>query len=447
MNHVKSLSNNFSIHPLFNSSLFIASILFLVYLVLAWHNLPSWNVDNGYYIKVSQSQPVRRPFSVRVLYPKIASSIMDISKLSIRSSFVVANSLALLLFLLSITYLIKDITSYAYLALPILINPFILRSFQEAYLPDLFFAALVGLFFVLIYRSFFKLSLFVLLLIFVTRDDAILLFLSIILVGVYLSRWKMALSVLLVMIIGLIINSISARSGLPSPANINSFIFYLIRIPSNLFYNISGIPIWSNIYADICHPLIKLNLPTWLPFGNLHSIGICPPNITTPLRNLAFLLTTLGVLPSLLFYDLINNFTRIMRTTPSYILIALIYGTISFASAILLSMDIMRHAGQGWTACWFAMLALLPLHYKIDKPFVYRIALINLIVSWVPWMLLLHRVKPTFHYQFSREAFPTFLIIVVASTLLHLYAVKSIKNQEKFIPTGTGDTTLISQRS
>jgi hypothetical protein len=345
------------------------------------------------------------------------------------NSFTIASSLSLLLFLFTTIYLIQQITSYAIIAVPLLFNPFILRSFQEAYMPDMLFLALVSLFFVLIYHSYLKSIFFILLLLFVTRDDALLLVVCTIIVGIYLSKWQLVLSSALALVLGLTINSYTARLGLPSPANMNALLFYLIRMPGNLFYNITGIPVWSNIYADICVPVLKLNLPAWLPFGNLHAIGICPFNITTPFRNLSFYLTTLGVLPSILIYALVKNRKHLLKSCPLYVLIGLFYGLISFVLAMSLSMDIMRHVGEGWPAFWLAMIFLLPLHYKLDKIIVWKLSIINLIVSWVPWILFLHKVKPTFHYQFSIQSLPILLVIFFGSILFHYFAVNSLHQQ------------------
>jgi len=431
MKNDKSPWHNLSSPPLLNSPIFISIIMFISFLTISWHNLPAWNVDNAYYINVFQFIPVRRPFSVRILYPNIARLIMNISGVTLAQSFIIANSIALLLLLLVISYLIKKITSNTFLAVPMLFNPLLLRSFQEAYIPDLFFLCLVSIYFLLIYHSYYRFSLLTLLLLFITRDDVILLFVSIILVNIYLSGWKFVLLSVLVMLIGLAINSFTALYGLPSPANMNPLLFYLIRIPSNLFYNFTGIPIWSNIYSDICNPIIKINLPIWRPFGNLHSVGLCPINLTTPFRNISFFLTTLGVLPSLLIYDLVNNYKSILKSTPLFTMIALVYGVICFLSAGGLSMDIMRHVGEAWPAVWLAMIALLPLHYKIDKKFIYRMSICNLIVSWAPWIIFLHKVKPTFFYQFSLKTLPIFILIVLFSIFGHYYAINAMRNQAK----------------
>jgi hypothetical protein len=429
MNAYKLSQGSILNSQLLNSSIFIAIIMFLSFVIISWNNMPAWNVDNGYYIKVFEGQPVRRPFSVRILHPYLAKLIMTVSGTTIHNSFSIASSFALLLFLFLTVYLIKRITSYAFIAIPLLFNPFLLRSFQEAYMPDMLFLALVSLYIVLMYHSFLKSAFLVLLLLFITRDDALLLAVCTILVGIYLSQWKLVLSSALVMILGLAINSFTARFGLPSPANMNPLLFYLIRMPANLFYNSTGIPIWSNIYADLCHPIIKLDLPTWLPSGNLHAIGLCPFNITTPFRNIAFYLTTLGVLPSLLIYTLLKNRERILKSSPPYILIALFYGIISFVTAISLSMDIMRHVGEGWPAFWLALIFLLPLTYKIDKISMLKISIFNLVVSWIPWLLFLHKVKPTLHYQFSIESLPMLLVIIFGSILFHVYAIHLLQHQ------------------
>ncbi len=431
MDNNQLASSKFGILPWLNSSIFIAGVIFLSFLFLSWNDLPSWNVDNGYYINVLQGEPVRRPFSTRILYPNIAKLIMNISGMTIAQSFIVANTFALLLFLLSATHLIKKLTFHSIITIPLLFNPFLLRSFQEAYIPDLLFLGLVCLYFVLIYHSCFITSQFLLLLLCITRDDTLLLLISIILVGIYLSNKKLVLSTVMIMVLGITINSISARFGLPSPANMNPFLFYLVRIPSNLFYNVTGMPIWSNIYADICHPILKINLPHWLPFGNLHSVGLCPLNITTPFRNISFILTTLGVLPSLLVYILIKNYKIILKSTPDYIMIALVYGIIAFISSIVLSMDLMRHLGQGWPAVWLAMISILPLYYKMSKSFIYRVSIINLIISWVPWIIFLHKVKPTSHYQFSINTLPILLFIGLFSIAGHFLALSAMRKQEK----------------
>ncbi|MGB8992830.1 MAG: hypothetical protein WCD80_12310, partial [Desulfobaccales bacterium] len=310
----------------FNSSLLISILICSIIIVIVWKDIYLHQIDNLFYINLAKGEPVIAPFSGRIFYPNVVYLIHKFSGLTLDHAFALSNSIALLVFIFSITALIKSITSNVAITIPIIFTPFLIFSFRNIYYPDLFSAALTGLFFLLLYRSLFWLSLFLLLLVYLTRENALLLCLAMVGVAFYKSKIRLALAAMVVMIMAIFFTSIAARRGLPLPYQINTLLYMVFKVGKNFLYNVFGILIWTNVYPDAGHPYLTLSLPTWLPLGKLHSIGITPVQPLRPLNTITLLLTTFGVTPPLLLIALLKHGKRIFSEGPFWLLVAIIYG-------------------------------------------------------------------------------------------------------------------------
>jgi hypothetical protein len=392
--------------------------------VLAWKDIYVSHVDNEHYIGVSKGMQVIKPFCQRIIYPKLAHITHKISGLKLDQSFAIWNSIALILLIFTVTVIIKSITSYAAIAIPILLTPFLIRSYSLVFLPDLFSAGLTGLFFYLIYRSYFWPSLLVLLLVYLTRENAIFLCLSLAVIGFYKHRPRWTVAGLAVLLTAIVITSFAGRQGLPQPYEMNQLVFYALKIPKNFVYNVFGVLIWTNVYADVGHPYLMIALPGWLPLGKLHTIGLTSMQPLVPLNNIMLLLTTFGVAPSLLTVALVKNWRQIFSKGQFWLLVAIIYGLIAFIMGIMVSYDVIRLIGYAWPAFWLAVPCLFKRYANLNRNSLLQVLFFNVVICWLPWVMQI----PWFVDKVTMDSAMPFLVVIFISILIHAYVVRMVSN-------------------
>lgn len=417
---------NTSLFPaLANSALLISIIIFFATLLLAWNDIYITHVDNAHYMQVAKGEQAIKPFCQRIFFPKLAYITHQMSDLSLHKSFALWNTIALMLFITSVTILIKSITSCAAISIPILLTPYLIRSYSLVFLPDLFAACLTGLFFYLIYRSYFWPSLVVLLLAYLTRENAIFLCLSLAVLGFCTHRLRWTVAGLCVLVTGIIITSIAGRLGLPQPYEMNQLIFYALKIPKNFVYNVFGVLIWTNVYADVGHPYFLIALPGWLPLGKLHTIGITPMLPLVSLNTIMVLLTTFGVAPSLLTVALVKNWRQIFSEGQFWLQVAITYGMISFLMGIMVSYDVMRLIGYAWPAFWLAVPFLLTRYAKLNQSSLLKLLFFNAVTCWLPWVMQI----PWFVDKVTMDSAVPFIVVIFISILIHAYVAKLVSDR------------------
>jgi len=410
-----------------NSIIITFALILVAILIISYKFWISYHIDSMFYEMLAQGKPVNKPFSERILYPIFASEILKVTKLSLNNSFFLANLFGLSLLVIFVTILIKSITSYAQVALPLLITPFLIRSFSLVYLPDLFSAGLTALFFYLVYRSYFWPGLLVLLLIYLTRENAIILCLSLAAVGLYRYRLRWAIAGTVVLVAGILLTSLAGRHGLPQTYQMNFMLYLLLKIPKNFLYNVCGLLIWTNVYPDVGNPYLLFTLPSWLPLGKLNTIGITPMQPLVPLNTLMILLTTFGVAPSLLGLQLARHWKQILSENQLWLQTAIIYGLSSFVIGIMVSYDIQRLIGYAWPAFWLAVPALLLRYYTFNLSSLAQLLGYHVFVCWLPWIMRI----PWFVDKVIMDSPMPFLVVILSSIILHLLAIRTLSRSQE----------------
>lgn len=406
----------------YNSPLLISIVITIVIILLAWKYIYEYHIDSQFYIILAKGMAVKKPFSGRIFYPFVALGLHNFIGLTLDHAFLLSNLIGLILLILSVTLLIKSITSYASIAIPILITPFLIRSMALVYLPDFFSAGLTGVFFYLIYRSYFWPSALMLLLVYLTRENAIFLCLALAAMGLYKYRLRWAVAGIVVLVAGIVITSLAGRHGLPQEYNMNFLLYMALKIPKNLLYNGFGVLIWTNVYPDVGHPYLLIALPGWLPLGKLHTIGITPMQPLVFLNTIMLLLTTFGVAPSLLGLQLAKHWKQIFSENQFWLQVAIIYGVSSFLIGIAVSYDVMRLIGYAWPAFWLAVPALLCRYCTFSLSSLIQLIGYQVFACWLPWIMRI----PWFVDKVSMDSPMPFLVVIFGSIILHFFAVRTI---------------------
>ena len=140
--------------PLFLRLFLAASLISVFVIVITWDELPYLSTDAHFYIELAEGQPqnVPKPFSTRVFHPIMVQSLTRISGLSIDQSFLAWGVFSLIILCLSVSLIIQsaNVPNHLLVTVVVLATPLLLSLFRDYYLPDLFYAALLGLFFLLI---------------------------------------------------------------------------------------------------------------------------------------------------------------------------------------------------------------------------------------------------------------------------------------------------------
>ena len=261
-----------------------------------------------------------------------------------------------------------------------------------------------------------------LLLLYLTRDNALFLCLALIAGAWYQGRIKWAVGAAVVWATAMVFLSL-ATSGMggENMYKISNIFYLILKVPKNLLYNVGGIQIWNNIHPTVGIPFIKIAIPAWLPLGALDTIGICPWQPTIPLRTITLVLSTFGVLPSVLAFTLIRNFQMVMKGISLWLLVALIFGCSSFMVGVMVSLDIGRQIGYAWPAFWLAAPMLLQQNYQLPKPAFYRLVFFHMAIGWTPWFL-----TPWLVIRFQDQVPFSIIYVLVVALFFHFLALREL---------------------
>lgn len=386
----------FSRNPIFRRTesplpaILLAVITTGLILVINWNRLSTLSWEGTYYYALAQKGPqqIEKPYAGRFLHPLLARGLADITNLDLHKSFYVLGLLSLLTLTIAVAWILKKLTHLPLLILPLLFTPASSQFFGSFYHHDLFFAALLALLFLTLWREKSWIPSFVILVaLFLTRESTLLLSLCLIAVTWVKSKRKIIIPLAAASLLGLAVTSYVTRS---SPANVHqmdNLVYLALKIPFNFFQNVFGVKIWLNTFVKVEPPLFTVELPQWLHLGSVSAVGLCPWLPIFPLTTLFLFLTSFGVAPLLLRDSLSKFRRRIFAEMPPWFLLLVTYGLISFLITPVLGSSLSRYIGYGWPAFWLAVPALVAKYYRLPKKAMLRLILLHILVSWIPFAI------------------------------------------------------------
>ena len=148
------------VHPQFQKHILITSLvpaIILSALTISFtaRDMPYFSTDSYYYIEMAEGRTynVIRPFINRFFYPMIVRTTSHITGLSIDHIFALMGFLALISFTWSICLIHRQFGIPGITSILIIFSPLLLDLYKDYYLPDLFFNALLALFFLMLLRT------------------------------------------------------------------------------------------------------------------------------------------------------------------------------------------------------------------------------------------------------------------------------------------------------
>jgi hypothetical protein len=366
---------------------FFALVTFLAVLA-AGYDIPRVVSDSEYYQNLAEGKAslVPAPFSQRILFPALARTLHAFG-LSFRAAFVLVAVVALAGFLAATVYLLKDV---APLAIPLLLlTPFVILTFREAYLPDLTFAAMLAGFLVLIRRFPRWWTPLALIPMFATRESTLLVAAVLAVLAWRRRQRAMVATTVAATAVGLVIEEVAAQAGRPTLFHVGGITYLAAKLPYNFMKNIVGVPPWTNHVSGAstnCTPTVTWRLPHLLHAGSIHAVGLCTFTAGYPLTTLATWLTLFGIAPTVLMLLVSRHETH----RPLWLQLALWYGVLAFVGAPLLGSSVRRLIGYGWPAMIVGAAVLLSVSVGHQR-LLWLLAL-SFGVCWLPAIISLFAV-------------------------------------------------------
>lgn len=379
------------------SSVFLVAVLaaFCVLSLGHYYSISS-SSDSDWYIKIAKGdiENVIKPFSGRVLHPLAVSSFSFITGLPIEPSFEALNVLLLFAFLFILSLFFSKISFMNKLfAFVVFVSPVLLNYSRYFFLAELFYGVLTLLFVYLLKERKFIWSLPVLFALFLTRPiQALILGLVLVVVSFYKSERKFALVALALVFVATFTSFSISSLGQPNAHNLDDARYYIIQPIYYFIKSVFGVELLANTHVlQYCTPKFSVQVPNWLPLGEIKSIGMCRVNLDRPMQTLLYPLITFGAIPLALFFAMRKRWRKIWEENEVWLLTALIYGVGILSIAILVPG--LRAVGYGWPAFWLAGLFIIDSKIKAwpmeaKKKYIALFIAIHVALAWVPYLIM-----------------------------------------------------------
>lgn len=333
--------------------------------------------DTKWYLSIAEGNTalVLQPFSSRQLGPLIVKALHHIFAIGIQQGFVIEALVSIVILVGIVGYLLtsQGVRLMALAAIaglgfwPILFNGFVL--------PDLWFAALLSVFLLLLEREQYLGAALMFFPLWLTREVAVL-----VLVCFLVAYWRRLRLVYHAVAVasgvgGALVVKHLASVGLGNQERIGYATYMIGKVPWNLLRNGLGIMPWINLRTDICAvPVWKMNVH----FDRVTAVGICGWDPGFPLWMFHIALASFGLLP-VLFVFLLKQKGAWWPANPM-LRFCILYGLLSIALAPMIGVTLVRYFGYAWplfvialpqmtlvtrtltrgAACWF-----LPAHFLL----------------------------------------------------------------------------------
>jgi hypothetical protein len=338
--------------------------------------------DTSHYLHLAAGQPVMQPFAARQLGPLIVRALVHLG-LSVEQGFWVLGVASLAFFAGSMFWLLEQARAPAWLRWAVLGLYFWGLLFGGMVLPDLFYAALLSGFLLLVWagrEGWASALLFPLML---ARESTVLVLLCWLYVGWRTLNWGRKLGSVAAVVTGALAVRALAAGASGNREGLSPVLYLLGKMPWNFAKNFLGLDAWANLNpscgAPVWHRAVHL--------GPLHDIGYCRLEPEYPVRLVAYALATFGLLPLLLWW------ARKLPRTGLLVRFCFLYGVASYLMAGLLGYSVQRLYGYGWPAFLVGLpmivgrLEVKSLHPFLRSGYAVAFAMLSLLASWLEWRL------------------------------------------------------------
>ena len=311
--------------------------------------------DVGWYLRMASgdTHSIMQPFASRQLGPAVVRLIAGLLHWTVQQAFLLQGAVALLVTLAVVFALMMQSAAPRWMLAAVAVVPFWPQLYVGLVLPDLWYAALLSVFLLLLARRRFLAAACMMFPLMISRESTSLTLVCLLIAGWRPLRWP---GRLLALGSGLAGTLLVQRLTAHNPGNIERLpqsMYLLAKAPWNLLRNVLGISPWSNVDGYLCR------VPMWqhnFHLGPLHAVGVCGFSLEQPRDSLGAALTTFGLLPLLAVFLWTRSRRAGVRDTGNsgaedrslLIRFCLIYGGVSLLLAPMLGAWATRLFGYSW---------------------------------------------------------------------------------------------------
>lgn len=311
--------------------------------------------DTEHYLDLAAGRPTLLPFASRQLGPLLARGLVGLTHFSVEQAFFVEGTLALLFFVGTVAFMLVRSRSPQWMA-PALAGMFFWTlEYNGLVLPDLFYAALLCAFLLLLRKRWLLAAGLMMFPLAVARESTLLTLVCLLAAGWRRLRWHEAATAVVATGAGIELAKHLAANALPNTEGISPTLYLFAKMPWNLLKNFFGIDPWANVYRSC-------EVPRWqmpLHLGPLTAIGVCRFGWRYPVWLLFEAMAVFGLLPLLLVKLRRVQLPSTDGREQVMLRFCVLYGVISFLMAGLLGEAFGRLFGYSWPLFLVALPVLL----------------------------------------------------------------------------------------
>ncbi|SEG43561.1 hypothetical protein SAMN05421819_2921 [Bryocella elongata] len=322
----------------------------------AWKELhyrsPFYMADIWSYLSIARGNAAGlvQPFASRQLGPLIVRGLDALLHIDAHRGFEIEATASLLVLVGVLFALAGRSRAPWWVLVAIAVAPMMPDTMLGMVLPDLFYAALLAIFLILLERELWVAAALWMLPLMVARESTSLTLACLLLAAWRPLRLRGCLLAIASAAGGAGIVHYLSRSSPGNPQHLPESVYILLKVPWNTAQNLFGVELWNNINYGC-------GTPVWqhaFHLGSIHSVGFCGFNPALPRITLMAGLTEFGLLPLLAAFVLWRRRSRPAAPearTEGYatmLRFATIYGTAYFLLGPLLGTGVPRLMGYAW---------------------------------------------------------------------------------------------------
>jgi len=288
-------------------------------------------------------------------------------------------SLLLLFILLSLFYG-RRLKGPTWLFLGLGATALVVDQYRNYYWQDLFDAVVCAAFLFVMGKNKWA-SLPLLLLLYLTKESAVVLVFVIVVVALMKGQRAYAATAVITGAVAMVVSSLLVAHAIPNKHGIPVIVVDALKIPYNFCFNVLGLEFWTNTNADtiLATPTWIVNLPAWIHLGNIRQFGYCGFDWRRPADLLILFGSGFGSLPVLFLRR--DLFFRIWRSDLT-MTVAALYGLLMWVLTPLVGTGPQRYFLYAWPL--FLLFGIVLLSESTSGKRLYTFSAISLAAAWTP---------------------------------------------------------------
>jgi hypothetical protein len=263
------------------------------------------------------------------------------------------------------------------------VTALVVDQYRNYYWQDLFDAVVCAAFLFVMRKNKWA-SLPWLLLLYLTKESAVVLVFVIVVVALMRGQRAYAATSVVIGAVAMVLSSLLVAHAIPNKHGIPVIAVDALKIPYNFCFNLLGLEFWTNTNADtiLASPTWIVNLPAWVHLGNIRQFGYCGFDWRRPADLLILFGSGFGALPVLFFRR--DLFSRIWRSDLT-LTVAALYGLLMWFLTPLVGTGPQRYFLYAWPL--FLLFGIVLLSESTSGKRLYAFSAISLAAAWTPALI------------------------------------------------------------